>query len=332
MRGSPQEKVLEEARAACRRVMDNVNRVVIGKEAQVELSLSALLSQGHMLVEDVPGVGKTTLTKALAKSVGCSFRRIQCTPDLLPSDIIGASIYNQKTDEFEFRPGPIMAQIVLVDEINRASPRTQAAFLECMEERQITVERVTYTMPRPFWVMATQSPIEYQGTFPLPETQVDRFFIRLHMGYPAFDDEVNILEQQREMHPIEEVNQAIQAEELLEVQHIVKQVYVDVLMREYMVRLVESTRRHPSVQLGASPRGSLALFRGAQALALLRGRDYVLPDDVKALTEVALAHRLNLTASARMKGVTSEKVMDEILSNVAVPGSQGPRKPAMERP
>ena len=196
---------MEGARAACRRVMDSVNRVVIGKEVQVELALSALLSQGHMLVEDVPGVGKTTLTKALAKSVGCSFRRIQCTPDLLPSDIIGASIYNQKTEEFEFHPGPIMAQIVLVDEINRASPRTQAAFLECMEERQITVERATYTMPRPFWVMATQSPIEYQGTFSLPETQVDRFFIRLHMGYPAFQDEVNILEQQREVHPIEEV-------------------------------------------------------------------------------------------------------------------------------
>ena len=331
MQGSAQEKIMEGARAACRRVMDSVNRVVIGKEVQVELALSALLSQGHMLVEDVPGVGKTTLTKALAKSVGCSFRRIQCTPDLLPSDIIGASIYNQKTEEFEFRPGPIMAQIVLVDEINRASPRTQAAFLECMEERQITVERVTYTMPRPFWVMATQSPIEYQGTFSLPETQVDRFFIRLHMGYPAFEDEVNILEQQREVHPIEEVSQAIGAEELLEVQNIVKQVYVDVLVREYMVRLVEATRRHPAIQLGASPRGSLALFRGAQALALLRGRDYILPDDVKALTEVALAHRLNLTPSAKMKGITSEKIIDEIVSNVAVPGFQGPRKAAIER-
>ena len=331
MQGSAQEKIMEGARAACRRVMDSVNRVVIGKEVQVELALSALLSQGHMLVEDVPGVGKTTLTKALAKSVGCSFRRIQCTPDLLPSDIIGASIYNQKTEEFEFRPGPIMAQIVLVDEINRASPRTQAAFLECMEERQITVERATYTMPRPFWVMATQSPIEYQGTFSLPETQVDRFFIRLHMGYPAFEDEVNILEQQREVHPIEEVTQAIGAEELLEVQNIVKQVYVDVLIREYVVRLVEATRRHPAIQLGASPRGSLVLFRGAQALALLRGRDYILPDDVKALTEVALAHRLNLTPSAKMKGITPEKIIDEIVSNVAVPGSQGPRKAAIER-
>ena len=332
MRESPQEKVLEEARAACRRVMDSVNRVIIGKEVQVELSLSALLSQGHMLLEDVPGVGKTTLSKALAKSVGCSFRRIQCTPDLLPSDIIGASIYNQKTGEFDFRPGPIMAQIVLVDEINRASPRTQAAFLECMEERQVTVERVTYTMPRPFWVMATQSPIEYQGTFALPETQVDRFFIRLHLGYPAFEDEVNILEQQREVHPVEEVTQVVGVEELLEVQNVVKQVYVDVVVREYMVRLVEATRRHQSVQLGASPRGSLALFRGAQALALLRGRDYVLPDDVKALTDVALAHRLALTPSARMKGITAEKVVGEIVSTVAVPGSQGPRKPVAGRP
>ena len=328
----PERKLaMGEARAACRRIMDNVNRVVVGKEAEVELALTGLLCQGHLLVEDVPGVGKTTLTKSLARSVGCSFKRIQCTPDLLPSDIIGASIYNQKTEEFEFRPGPIMAQIVLVDEINRASPRTQAAFLECMEERQITVERATYTMPRPFWVMATQSPIEYQGTFSLPETQVDRFFIRLHMGYPAFEDEVNILEQQREVHPIEEVTQAIGAEELLEVQNIVKQVYVDVLIREYVVRLVEATRRHPAIQLGASPRGSLALFRGAQALALLRGRDYILPDDVKALTEVALAHRLNLTPSAKMKGITPEKVIDEIVSNVAVPGSQGSRKAAIER-
>ena len=320
----PERKLaMGEARAACRRIMDNVNRVVVGKEAEVELALTGLLCQGHLLVEDVPGVGKTTLTKSLARSVGCSFKRIQCTPDLLPSDIIGVSIYNQKTGDFEFRPGPVMAQIVLVDEINRASPRTQTAFLECMEERQITVDGATHEMPRPFWVMATQNPIEYQGTFPLPEAQIDRFFIRLHLGYPAFADEVNILEQQREVHPIEGMRQVMEAEELLAVQHVVRQVYGDVTVREYIVRLVEATRRHPSVQLGASPRGSLALFRGAQALAMLRGRDYILPDDVKRLAEVALAHRLILTSSARVKGVTPGQVIAEIVGSVAVPGSQG---------
>lgn len=323
MRQGEREKALAQARDACQRVMDNVNQVIMGKEAAVELALTGLLCQGHLLVEDVPGVGKTTLTKSLAKSVGCSFKRIQCTPDILPSDITGVSIYNQKSGDFEFRPGPIIAQIVLVDEINRASPRTQSALLECMEERQITVDGATYKMPRPFWVMATQNPIEYQGTFPLPEAQVDRFCLRLRLGYPAFAHEVNMMERQREVHPIEGLPQVMGAEELLAVQEVVKQVYGDGTVREYIGRLVEASRKHPSVQLGASPRGSLALFRTAQALALLRGRDYILPDDVKELAQAALAHRLILNSPARIKGITPKEVVTEIVGSVAVPGSQG---------
>ncbi|HLB06596.1 MAG TPA: AAA family ATPase, partial [Alphaproteobacteria bacterium] len=245
------------------RVVQNVEHVIVGKHQEVELALIALLCQGHLLIEDVPGVGKTVLAKSLARSIGCAFKRIQFTPDLLPSDVTGVSVYNQKTGEFEFRPGPVLAQVVLADEINRATPRTQSALLECMEERQITVDGLTHPMPRPFLVMATQNPIEYEGTFPLPEAQLDRFLIRLSLGYPGKGDELTILERQQIAHPIEQLAQVVDAAELLDTQQEIRGIYVDGLVREYIVAAVAATRRHPEVYLGASPRGSLGLFRAA---------------------------------------------------------------------
>lgn len=310
-------------RAVAERILQNVETVIIGKRAEVDLALIALLCQGHALIEDVPGVGKTMLAKALSRSVGCSFKRIQFTPDLLPSDVTGVSIYNQKTGDFEFRPGPVMAQVVLADEINRATPKTQSALLECMEERQTTVDGHTYPMPRPFIVLATQNPIEYEGTFPLPEAQLDRFLLRIRLGYPKPDDELAILDRQRLGHPIDELGQVISVEELLEAQQVIRQdVRVDVLIRQYIIALVTATRRHPEIYLGASPRGSLGLFRTAQARAALEGRDYVLPDDVKALAEPVLGHRLIVQPSARVKGVTAHDILQEILRSVPVPGAR----------
>jgi MoxR-like ATPase len=301
------------------RVIASVERVIVGKHSEVRIALVALLCEGHILIEDVPGVGKTMLAKALSQSLGCSFRRIQFTPDLLPSDVTGLSIFNQKTAEFEFRPGPIMAQVVLADEINRATPKTQSALLECMEERQATIDGVTYPMPAPFLVIATQNPIEYEGTFALPEAQLDRFMLRLRLGYPKPMEEIVILDEQKRRHPIESVEQVLGLEELREMQSAIKEIYVDQAVAEYIVRLVRATREHPDVYLGASPRGSIALYRAGQALAGLLGRDYVIPDDVKEVAPAVLRHRIVLKPEAELDGVSADDVVGRILSNVPVP-------------
>ncbi len=311
-----------DVKAVVQVLLDNVERVVVGKHAEVESALIALICEGHILIEDVPGVGKTVLAKALARSIGCSFKRLQFTPDLLPSDVTGVSIFNQKTGEFEFRPGPVIAQIVLADEINRATPKTQSSLLEAMEERQVTVDGFTHRMPKPFLVMATQNPIEYEGTFPLPEAQLDRFLMRIRLGYPARQDEVEILDRQQHSHPLDQLTQVAGVEELLAVQAQVKEVAVAPALRSYVVDVVSATREHPDVYLGASPRGSLALFRTGQARALLAGRDYVLPDDVKALAEPVLAHRLIINPASRIKNVDAGLVIREILDSLPVPGSR----------
>jgi MoxR-like ATPase len=304
------------------RVADNVAQVIVGKRREVEITIIALLCEGHLLIEDVPGVGKTMLARSIAKSIGCSFRRIQFTPDMLPSDVTGVSVFNQKTREFEFRPGPIMAQIVLADEINRATPKTQSALLEAMEEQQVTVDGVTYAMDRPFLVLATQNPIEYEGTFPLPEAQIDRFMMRLSLGYPSEADEMNILESQREHHPVMDIGQVVTAEELVAAQTATRQIYVDDLVKEYIVDLATATRNHPDVYLGVSPRGSLALFKASRAYAALQERNYVIPDDVKALLEATFAHRLIISPSARIKNVEARSVVQQIASSVPVPGTR----------
>jgi MoxR-like ATPase len=312
------------------RVIANVERVIVGKHHEVRLALVALLCRGHLLIEDVPGTGKTVLAKAISRSLGCSFRRIQFTPDLLPSDVTGLSIYNQKTHEFEFRPGPIMAQVVLADEINRATPKTQSSLLECMEERQATIDGVTYTMPDPFLVIATQNPIEYEGTFALPEAQLDRFMLRLKLGYPQPIEEIVILDEQKRSHPLEEIEEVCGVDELRELQAAVREIYVDSSVSDYIVRVVNATRTHPDVYLGASPRGSLALYRAGQALAALMGRDYVIPDDVKLLAEPALAHRLIIKTSSSIHDVQPAAVVRELLETVPVgavrpTGQGGPR-------
>ncbi len=304
------------------RVLSNVRQVIVGKDQEIQLTLLALLCEGHLLIEDVPGVGKTMLARAIARSIGCSFRRIQFTPDMLPSDVTGVSVFNQKTMEFEFRPGPVMAQIVLTDEINRATPKTQSALLEAMEERQVTVDGVTRKMARPFLVLATQNPIEYEGTFPLPEAQVDRFMMRIRLGYPGKLDEINVLSRQTDHHPIEDVDQVVSLAELLAAQDAIKAVYVDDLVKEYIVDLVTVTRNHADIYLGASPRGSLALFKTSRAWAALQGRDYVLPDDIKILAETTLAHRLIVSPSARIKNVDPRQIIEDILKSVPVPGAK----------
>lgn len=313
---------LESARDGAQKLVDNANRIIIGKMRAVELAVITLLCQGHALIEDVPGVGKTMLARSLSRSSGCIFKRIQFTPDLLPSDITGVSIYNQKTGEFEYKEGPIVAEIVLADEINRATPKTQSALLEAMDERQVTVEGATRALPRPFMVMATQNPIEYEGTFPLPEAQLDRFLLKIQLGYPGFDEELAIVSSQEQSHPIETLEAVTDAKEIIEIQESVKRVYVDNLIRQYIVILVEATRTHPDVTLGASPRGSLALFRGIQAMALIRGRDYTLPDDVKELVEPIIGHRIIVSAAARMKGILSSDVVAQIVDDTSVPGAQ----------
>jgi MoxR-like ATPase len=304
------------------KVIANVEKVIVGKHDEVQLTLLALLCQGHLLIEDVPGVGKTMLAKSIAKSIGCTFQRIQFTPDMLPSDVTGVSVFNQKTREFEFRPGPVMAQIVLTDEINRATPKTQSALLECMEERQVTVDGTTYPMARPFLVLATQNPIEYEGTFPLPEAQLDRFMMRISLGYPDPEDEIIMMDSQQYVHPIEEIGQMMDVEELLEAQETIKGIYIDDSIKEYIVAVVGETRKHPDVYLGASPRGSLALHKTSRARAALLGRDYVIPDDVKALAQVTLSHRLIISPSARIKNVDPKAVVEEITSSVPVPGAR----------
>jgi len=313
---------MEKVQSLVGKVVANVEKVIIGKHNEVQQTLLALLCQGHLLIEDVPGVGKTMLARAVAKSIGCTFRRIQFTPDMLPSDVTGVSVFNQKTREFEFRPGPVMAQIVLTDEINRATPKTQSALLEAMEERQITVDGVTYPMELPFLVMATQNPIEYEGTFPLPEAQLDRFMLRINLGYPSQANEIAILDSQQYQHPIESISQVISVEELVEAQNAVKEVYVDPLIKEYIVVLVKATREHPDIYLGASPRGSLALYQTSRALAAVQDRDYVIPDDIKVLVEPTLAHRLIVSPSARIKDVNPRTVVEEIVQSVPVPGAR----------
>jgi MoxR-like ATPase len=300
------------------RVLANVERVIVGKHNEVRFALVALMCRGHLLIEDVPGTGKTVLAKAIAKSLGCTFRRIQFTPDLLPSDVTGLSIYNQKTQEFEFRPGPIMSQVVLADEINRATPKTQSSLLECMEERQATVDGTTWAMPDPFLVIATQNPIEYEGTFALPEAQLDRFMLRIRLGYPQPADEILILDEQKRTHPIDQLEIVCSVDDLREMQAAVREIYVDPSVSDYIVRLVNGTRNHPDVYLGASPRGSIALYRAGQALAGLLGRDYVIPDDVKALAEAALAHRLIIKTSSSIHDVLPGQIVHELLETTAV--------------
>jgi len=302
------------------KIINNIEKVIVGKRNSVELAVISLICQGHLLIEDVPGVGKTVLARSLAKSLGCDFSRIQFTPDMLPSDVTGVSIYNQVSMQFEFRPGPIMAQIVLSDEINRATPKTQAALLEAMEEHQITVDGVTHALPRPFMVLATQNPIEYEGTFPLPEAQLDRFLVRLTLGYPEMNDEINILERQQYRHPIVDLAQVASADELMKAQEEIKSIYVAPGVKRYIVELTHQTRQHVDVYLGASPRGSLALFRTGQARAAILGRDYVLPDDIKALVKPALSHRVILGPAARLRDLSGDQVLEEILSKVPVPG------------
>lgn len=311
----------QDLSTAVQRIINNVEKVIVGKAEPVAFSLIAVICKGHILIEDVPGVGKTVLTKAIARSIGCSFKRIQFTPDLLPSDVTGVSIYNQKIANFEFRPGPLMAQIVLADEVNRATPKTQSALLEAMEEAQVTVDGVTYKLPDPFIVMATQNPIEYEGTFPLPEAQLDRFMMNITLGYPRMQDEINILDTHQFHHPLDDLEQIIQAEELIQIQQQVRTIHVDPSIREYIVSLTGATRSHNNIYLGASPRGSLALFRASQALAAIRGRGYVIPDDVKLLAKATLAHRMIVSPAARVRGITSEVILDEILTTVPVPGA-----------
>jgi MoxR-like ATPase len=317
------------------KVLANVERVIVGKHHEVRLALVALLCRGHLLIEDVPGTGKTVLAKAIARSLGCSFRRIQFTPDLLPSDVTGLSIYNQKTQEFEFRPGPIMSQVVLADEINRATPKTQSSLLESMEERQATVDGTTYTMPDPFLVIATQNPIEYEGTFALPEAQLDRFMLRIRLGYPQPLEEVVILDEQKRHHPLGELEVVCTVDELRGMQNSIRDIYVDPSVAEYIVRLVGATRTHPDVYLGASPRGSIALYRAGQALAGLLGRDYVIPDDIKALAEPAIAHRLIIKTSSSIHDVQAGNVVRELLESIPIDGIRptgGPNGPRAIKP
>ena len=323
---------VEKAQESLRRLVDNVERVILGKRPVIEHAVAALLAQGHVLVEDLPGVGKTTLAKSLAVTTGCSFKRIQFTPDLLPTDITGISVYNQKTEEFQFRPGPVMAQVVLADEINRATPKTQSALLEAMEERQVTSDGVSRPLETPFFVMATQNPIEYEGTFPLPEAQLDRFLLRLTLGYPGREQELAIIDQQERQHPIESLEPVAQPEEIAALQEEAKNVYVDPLLRGYIVNITEQTRTMSDVGLGASPRATLGLFKASRALALVRGRDYVIPDDIQELAEEVLSHRVIVSVQARIRGVDGRNIVTEILGNVPVPGVRsrpaGPRSSA----
>jgi MoxR-like ATPase len=304
---------------AAERIAENISRVIVGKGETIQNVLIALLCEGHVLIEDVPGVGKTLLARAVAKSIGCRFKRIQCTPDLLPSDVTGIYYFNQKESVFEFRPGPIIAHIVLVDEINRAMPRTQSSLLECMQEQQITVDLETVALPRPFLVLATQNPIELEGTFPLPEAQLDRFLLRVRMGYPDEAEEEMILTRFHEENPLDSLQSVVEAGEILELQKNCRRVYVEDTVRRYITSLTRATRDHDQVKLGASPRASLGLYLAAQARAAVQGRGYVIPDDVKSLATPVLAHRFIVKAEFRIKGKTQEAIVREILSAVSVP-------------
>ena len=319
------EKITVEAlSAAGKHVLDNVERVIVGKSSAVEMVLVALFCEGHVLLEDVPGIGKTMLARAVAKSLGCTFRRVQCTPDLLPSDITGTYVYNQKTSEFEFRPGPVFTQILLADEINRATPRTQSALLEAMEEKQVTVEGDTLPLPRPFVVLATQNPIELEGTFPLPEAQVDRFLIKIKLGYPTKEDDRVILQRFRTTNVIDDLKPVITMEELMQLQKERQTVAVHPDVEKYIIDLIHATRAHPQVELGGSPRAMLALYRASQALSALRGRTYVIPDDVKYVFPYVLEHRIITKQQSHLRGTTPADVIKEVIQSVKVPVEDTP--------
>jgi MoxR-like ATPase len=310
---------IRRVQEATRAVRQNASRVIVGKEEVIDLLMAALLCEGHVLFEDVPGIGKTTLAKTLARSLGCTFQRIQFTPDLLPSDITGITFFNQKKGEFEFRPGPLLAQVVLADEINRATPRTQSALLEAMEERQISVERETVLLPRPFIVLATQNPIELEGTFPLPEAQLDRFLMRLHLDYPSQSEERLILQRFKEEQPLQELQPVLTGEQLEVLQRMIRRVRVEPAVESYIVELVRATRNHSGVELGVSPRGTLALYRASQAYAAIHGRFYVIPDDVKRVARPVLSHRLIATSQTRLHGRVMEQIIEDVLHSVPVP-------------
>lgn len=318
---------LADVPSVAKQILTNVERVIVGKRRQIILAMVSWFCEGHVLLEDVPGVAKTMLARALAASVGCSFKRIQCTPDLLPTDVTGASVFNPRTTEFEFRPGPIFAQIVLADEINRATPRTQSALLEAMAEGRVTVDGVTHPLMPPFLVIATQNPIDHEGTFPLPEAQLDRFLMRFSLGYPSLDEELKMLDMLQRRHPIEDLQPVATAEDLRAVQQAVRQVHVDPKVRRYLAEIVHATRKCDDLALGASPRASIALFRCAQALAAISGRDYVLPDDVKRVAGPILAHRLILKPESRLRKVRVEQLLEEIIEEVPVPMLSAPGAP-----
>lgn len=308
-----------DVNGVARKIIDNVEKVIVGKRQQVILSLVSWFCEGHILLEDVPGVAKTMLARALAKSIGCKFRRIQCTPDLLPTDVSGASVFNQRTMEFEFRPGPIFSQLLLADEINRTTPRTQAALLEAMAESSVTVDGVTHKLTPPFLVIATQNPIDHEGTFPLPEAQLDRFLMKFSLGYPSMSEELDLLGRLQYSHPLDDLGPVVKASELVACQKAVRRVHVDPKVREYLTQIVHDTRDHEDLELGGSPRASIALFRTAQAIAAMRGRSYVLPDDVKRVSAPVLTHRMILKPEARLRKVVAEEVVEEIVAEIAVP-------------
>lgn len=314
---------MADIQGTAKKIIANVERAIVGKRQQLILSLVSWFCEGHILLEDVPGVAKTMLARALARSVGCEFKRVQCTPDLLPSDVTGASIFNQKNVEFEFRPGPIFAQIVLADEINRTTPRTQAALLEAMAESRVTVDGVTHELKPPFLVIATQNPVDHEGTFPLPEAQLDRFLMRFTLGYPSFEDELKMLEMLQRSHPLNQLEPVATAEELIACQKAVREIHVDPKVRAYLMQIVHLTRTHEELSLGGSPRASIALFRTSQAMAAIRGRNYVLPDDVKRVAPPVLTHRLILKPESRLRKVTAEHVVQEVIDEIAVPTIEG---------